>query len=343
VRSDLYPAFKHVGMLYSFVVFVFLTIGSKVQHDELYSGLLITEFILILVPCLALLYIFRYNVKEVLRINKVGVFNLFLILFIMILAIPVVNMINIANLWIIRLIFGRVELGQVPIANSASDLLLNLLVLGGAAAICEEIMFRGVIQRSFERIGQVKAILITAFLFGLLHIDFQKLLGTFLLGSLIGFIVYRTNSIFSGMFAHFVNNSSAVVLGFISTKLPESAGITESGGLVDQNGINDFFAQFDTIPAQQLTVTVVVALFLFAFFLALLVGFMAALIKNTDPAIRAAQAGGEAADAKASSLWGTLWFIPGLAMIGLVYTYIGLQLKGDSLQFVDNIIRFVIT
>jgi len=342
LRNNSYPAFKHVGILYSVVVFLFITIGSKVQQNELYSGLVITEFVLIAAPCLALLYICRYNVKEVLRINRVGFLNLFLILFIMILAIPVINMINLANLWVIRLIFGRIVIEQPPIATSAPGLLLNVLVFGGAAGICEEIMFRGVVQRSFERIGQIKAILITAFLFGLLHIDFQKLLGTFLLGSLIGFIVYRTNSIFSGIFAHFINNSSAVLLGFMSSRYLESTDMAESRGLVSQNAADDFFARFEGISTQELIITIIAALFIFAFFLTLLIGFMAVFIKNTSSGT-AAEANMTAVDTKTSDLWGIVWFIPGLIMIGLVYTYIGLRLKGVSIEFIENIIRSLIT
>jgi membrane protease YdiL (CAAX protease family) len=71
--------------------------------------------------------------------------------------------------------------------------------------VCEEILFRGAIQRGFEKLGAIKSIILTAFLFGLMHQDFQKLLGTFLLGCIIGFIVYRSDSIIGGMFAHFTN------------------------------------------------------------------------------------------------------------------------------------------
>jgi len=70
--------------------------------------------------------------------------------------------------------------------------------------------FRGVIQRGLERLGAVKSILINGVSFGLIHFDFQRLFGTFLLGALIGFLVYRSNSLLVGMFAHFTNNSIAV-------------------------------------------------------------------------------------------------------------------------------------
>jgi hypothetical protein len=209
------PGIGQAALLFSVVVVLFLVIGSRLQHREFYSGVLITEYVLILVPVLVFLIVFKFDIRGVMRLNAPGLAPSFLTVFIMAAALPAVGVFNLLNLWLVKTIFGNAEVVQPPAAKGAAELVLSLIVIGLTPAICEEAMFRGVLQRSFERLGAVRAILVTSLLFGLIHVDFQKLLGTFLLGALIGFIVYRTNSLFAGMLAHFTNNSIAVLLTFI--------------------------------------------------------------------------------------------------------------------------------
>ncbi|MDF2522474.1 MAG: hypothetical protein K0R31_115 [Clostridiales bacterium] len=250
------PTIGQIGILYTFVAIIFIILGSKAQQNEFYSGILITEFGIIALPPIILLLVHKFDLRRVLRLNRISFLNVFIIFWIMIFAMPVVGVFNYVNLVLIKQIFGKLIIQPVPISNDAMGLLLNVLVIGGSAGICEEILFRGTIQRGFERLGVVKAILITAFLFGLLHVDFQKLLGTFLLGALIGFIVYRTNSLYGGIFAHFANNSLAVLLTYgvnKAMKLFESSGL-DKGQL---NNVGDL-PSFADIPAAQLIVTIAI-------------------------------------------------------------------------------------
>lgn len=71
------PSVLQVGVLFSLVVVIFLYLGTRVQKWNVNYGVLITEFGLILVPPIAYLLIFKYDVKKVLRLNKPGILNLF--------------------------------------------------------------------------------------------------------------------------------------------------------------------------------------------------------------------------------------------------------------------------
>lgn len=330
------PGIKQASILYSITVVLFLVVGSRVQRNEFYSGILITEFLLILAPALALLFIYRYDIKRVLRLNRIRFLNIFLIFCIMIFAIPVVGVFNLANLWLIRHIFGKVMVVQPPAATNLAGLLMNILVIGGAAGICEEVMFRGVIQRSFERLGVTRAILIAAFLFGLIHTDFQKLLGTFLLGALIGFIVYRTNSIFGGMFAHFTNNSAAVIMAYLSNKFIEMARTSGMGEINGQYDVDRFFSTFADMPRAQLLATIIGWAFIFLFCVSVLTGLMVAFLRTTS-----GKAENVNANAGTAELSGMLWLLPGLLMIVFIYVYEGLKLMGVSNEVVDSIIRLL--
>ncbi|HEY3439836.1 MAG TPA: ABC transporter permease subunit/CPBP intramembrane protease [Paludibaculum sp.] len=73
-------------------------------------------------------------------------------------------------------------------------------------AICEELLFRGLILSGFRRLGMWPAILATSLLFGLAHASIYRMLPTMALGILFGYAVWKTNSIAAGMICHALNN-----------------------------------------------------------------------------------------------------------------------------------------
>jgi membrane protease YdiL (CAAX protease family) len=58
----------------------------------------------------------------------------------------------------------------------------------------------------------VAAVVITAALFGLFHMDVYRLIPTMMLGVLLGFIALESGSIVPAMVAHFCNNAMLVTL-----------------------------------------------------------------------------------------------------------------------------------
>lgn len=330
------PGFLAVGLLYSLAVILLILVGSRVQSREFYSGILITEFILIALPAVLYLIVKRYDVKRVLRLNKLSLVNGGLIVGIMACALPVVLILNLLNLLLIKWIFGKVQLTQIPTATNGMSLLIGVLVIAGSAGICEELLFRGVILRGLERLGAVKAVLITAFLFGLLHVDFQRLLGTFLLGALIGFLVYRTGSIYAGMLAHFVNNALAVLLGFAGYKLAEFYRSAGMGDSLQQNSGNLDFSAITNLPAAQLAVVIIFYGFLFLVFAAGFISLLVVFYRRTSRELRPLPA-----ETGVSRRLGLLGLIPGLAVVALLYFVEGLSLRGIHPKVVEDILGFL--
>ncbi|RCX16068.1 hypothetical protein DFR58_11250 [Anaerobacterium chartisolvens] len=328
------PSIAQAALLYSVAVVLLLYVGFKAQNASRYPGLLITEFLLILAPSLALLLIGRYDFKSVLRIKGVSLINLFIILCIMGAALPIVGFLNMLNLFVIETVFGRVVLPDIPVASNGTELLVNILIIGGSAGICEEIMFRGVIQRGMERLGAVKSILITAFLFGLMHLDFQRFLGTFVLGALIGFIVYRTNSIFAGIFAHFVNNSIAVVASYAAARIGELAKSMGKDQLTAETG--KYLSSLTSLPFEQLIGVIIVWGFMFMSCAAVLTGLIVALIRTTEqevrPVVKESSTRGRA---------GLLWALPGILITAAIYFAQGLKLSDPSNALADRILSIL--
>lgn len=101
--------------------------------------------------------------------------------------------------------------------NSVGDMLLAVLVIGVLTAIAEEFLFRGCIQTIFTRWTKNThaAIWITAILFSAFHMEFFSFLPRVALGVFFGYFVAWSGSVWTGVWAHFLNNGSAVVITYL--------------------------------------------------------------------------------------------------------------------------------
>ncbi len=94
------------------------------------------------------------------------------------------------------------------------------LTVGLLAPLAEEIVFRGAILRALlthqsaagNKLSPSTAIVASAVIFAAIHFNPAQLPHAFLVGLLLGWMYYRTNSILPGVAFHWVNNSVAYVL-----------------------------------------------------------------------------------------------------------------------------------
>ncbi len=106
--------------------------------------------------------------------------------------------------------------GDLLSAHNIYEGLLVIAVVAIVPAICEETMFRGFIQKSFElRIKPVRAALITAIFFGIYHFNPYGMIPLIILGFYFGFAAYMSNSILVPMSLHFTNNFIAIMVYFL--------------------------------------------------------------------------------------------------------------------------------
>ncbi len=103
-------------------------------------------------------------------------------------------------------------------ANSVFELIMLILVIAVTPAICEEVFFRGYVQRTMERTNGMKSFIITGIVFGLFHFQPLSLISLSILGVLFSFFYYRSKSIFPSSAAHFTNNFIAIMLLYLSSQ-----------------------------------------------------------------------------------------------------------------------------
>jgi len=319
------PSFAQMSILYSAIA-AFLVLGViRFRFSNSYIGVILNETIFLLAPALLLVFVFKLNSKKIFKLNSLKISNIFLVPILVISAIPIVGILNTLYYVILKLLFGKTELSVLPVPSSIHDLLVSILVVAGVVAICEEFLFRGLIQSTLERLGVTSSILITAFLFGLFHMDIEKLLSTFLLGILIGFIVYRTNSIWGGIIAHFTNNAISLILAFV---YQNSQYIQQSQQSLQTNQSIEFFNAISSLSYIELGIFVSVLLFVFGCMIALFCALTFAFIKNTSKS----HATVDVSNYEGSSKSGLLWLLPGFFLICSLYAIQIWQLTGHNIE-----------
>ncbi len=216
---------SNVNLLYLFMALLLIIVGSLVQSIDVEFGLIATEFILVLLPAVLFAIWTREGMKKIFRLNRLSLSEGILIVSIIFLFYPISIT---GNMIVINLLdsIGWYRPIPFPSASNANEFAMLLFAVAIGAGICEEFFFRGVVMRAYERYGPKKAILWTAILFGFFHFNIQNLLGPIMLGTLFGYFVYLTDSIYAGVLAHATHNALSVTIGFLSTmNYNESQGV----------------------------------------------------------------------------------------------------------------------
>ncbi len=90
--------------------------------------------------------------------------------------------------------------------------LFYALALSVGPALSEELAFRGLILQGLRGpLGAGAAIVLSALLFGIIHIDILQGLGAFFTGLYLGYLTVQSGSIYPAIVAHGVNNLWATV------------------------------------------------------------------------------------------------------------------------------------
>ena len=182
--------------------------------------LMLTQFSLMLLPTLRLVRKWHArNVPSYIRLNPVPVR-------LVLLGIVATTLFFPFNVAILNAIFRLLHIPHLVrdvsdtifSADTRTEYLTLILVIAVTPAICEEIFFRGFIQRTFERVMGWKSVLLIGFIFGLFHMQPLSLLTLSGMGFLFGFLYYRSGSLLTSMAAHFTNNFLAVTGMYVGGK-----------------------------------------------------------------------------------------------------------------------------
>lgn len=111
------------------------------------------------------------------------------------------------------------QLPELPnLAEQQFDMILRnrwgYFAVGLLAPVCEELVFRGAVLRALLRWSSQHwvAITVSALFFALIHANPAQMPHAFIIGLLLGWLYYRTDSVVPGIVYHWVNNSVAYII-----------------------------------------------------------------------------------------------------------------------------------
>lgn len=170
--------------------------------------------LLIGVPVIVYLRFTGLLIRKRLRLNRISLNTLLSIILISVGFIVIVDELD----RIVYILFGQPDflqelVDQLQITSIRNGIFI-VFTTAIAAPLVEEMLFRGYLQKVLEESWRdiTKAILVTSLFFALVHFNPYWIIQIYLLGMVLGYLAWRTNSIIPGIILHGLNNGFAVAL-----------------------------------------------------------------------------------------------------------------------------------
>ena len=182
-------------------------------------------------PALAFALFFTAKPMQVLKLHKASKISLYaLAILLFVVAMPLLNWVvewnsqihlpdvfsGIEN-WMRASEDRAMEMTKALLQmDNVSQLVVNIFLIAVLPAVGEELLFRGLVQRIFSAWTKNHhvGIWIAAILFSALHFQFFGFFPRMLLGALFGYMFYYSGSLWIPIFAHFLNNATALIISY---------------------------------------------------------------------------------------------------------------------------------
>ncbi len=217
MEKDGVPTVSDAVFVLALTFLLMMYVGGFLQMKAGLAGVFGTQMILLLVPLFLVVYTKR-DIRRTYGFRGAGVRGYVGGVLVCAGMIFLNLVVSAGMVWLFPESAQNVETGFSDILGD--NMTVALLVVALAPAVCEEMLFRGVVFHSLK--GKYRAGIsaaVTAALFGLFHMSLVKFLPTGLLGLVLCFVVWQTGSIYPAMLMHFLNNMFSVIVMFRQERL----------------------------------------------------------------------------------------------------------------------------
>lgn len=111
------------------------------------------------------------------------------------------------------------EPSVIPYELTTGNYIISIISLVLLPAICEELLFRGLIFKGLKKHGKILSCTLTALLFGIYHMSIFQTVYPLVFGLILCVIMYNENNIIYCIVAHAVNNFLALTTQYLNTNL----------------------------------------------------------------------------------------------------------------------------
>ncbi len=190
-----------------------IDVANNQIEDLRYPVILFNELVLVLLPCVIYTIIYRLNIPYGFRFNSLQFKNVLMVLFLCIPLYVFLSSLNSLSFYFLQRI-GEIPANDIPVPQNAGEYVFSLFIVAFVPAVCEEYFMRGILLNAYNRRGAFGAIMISGIFFTIFHFDVTNLFAPFFFGIIIGYVVLKTNSIYAGVLAHFLNNAIAQTMQY---------------------------------------------------------------------------------------------------------------------------------
>lgn len=182
----------------------------------------VVYIIAVVLPFLLCLTLMKLPVNDTFRFEKVGIGTavlcvLFGVGFCMFSNIPT----NIVVTFLDEMGYNT-TFPESPEADTILASILNVISISIIPALVEEFAFRGVILSQLRKYGNGFAVVGSALLFGMFHMNYVQLPFAFLVGLVLGWLMIRTNNLWIPIFIHGLNNALSLLFEYLGNTLPQA-------------------------------------------------------------------------------------------------------------------------
>lgn len=132
-----------------------------------------------------------------------------------------VNFINVIDAGLEKIGYASANI-NIPLTNFGW-LVLYLALFAILPAICEELVFRGVIFNGLRKnYSDGFAVVFSGLLFALMHGSISQFIYPFCMGMIFAIIVLRTGNVLCSMLVHMINNAFVIIFSFLETNYAHS-------------------------------------------------------------------------------------------------------------------------
>ena len=217
------------NVLFTATVLVYIILMYSLQltgFNELpFNIRLVIPEIILLVPALLYVVILRPSTVDGVSMSLVSPLTTILTVILTFCIMPLVMVINTVS----SLIGGNEVDSVMNELVLENPLWMNLIIIALLPAVVEEFIFRGLLFNGYKKRNPLMAILLSAFLFGLMHMNLNQFSYAFVIGIIFGFLAYATGSLLPSILGHFIINGTSVVITHFSsgaTQEPVATDIT---------------------------------------------------------------------------------------------------------------------
>ncbi len=201
------------------VAVVFLMGGILLEMYLGEVGILLAEWLLLLAPALLFVHLGRFDARRTLSLRRPVPMGWLGAVLMVGGALPLAWGMGWLQTRVIPVPPDTLQgMEQLVTAHTPGRLAWLLFLLALTPAVCEEVVFRGVLLGGTRSLATWRIVLLNGVVFGAFHLSPEtpvRFLPTAWIGIVITWTVLRTGSLWTGVLMHFLNNGTILLLASV--------------------------------------------------------------------------------------------------------------------------------